>query len=53
MTDEAPMTHRSSTAIQTAALRPELKREGQLLKGDGTGSSLNGIMTQATVFDPT
>ena len=31
----------------------ELKREGQLLKGDGTGNNLNGIMTQATVFDPT
>ena len=30
----------------------ELKREGQLLKGDGTGNNLNGIMTQATVFDP-
>jgi HK97 family phage major capsid protein len=29
----------------------ELKREGQLLKGDGTGNNLNGIMTQATVFD--
>lgn len=28
----------------------ELKREGQLLKGDGTGNNLNGIMTQATVF---
>jgi len=30
----------------------ELKREGQLLKGDGTGNNLNGIMTQASVFDP-
>lgn len=30
----------------------ELKREGQILKGDGTGNNLNGIMTQATVFDP-
>jgi HK97 family phage major capsid protein len=30
----------------------ELKREGQLLKGDGLGNNLNGIMTQATVFDP-
>jgi HK97 family phage major capsid protein len=29
----------------------ELKREGQILKGDGTGNNLNGIMTQATVFD--
>jgi HK97 family phage major capsid protein len=29
----------------------ELKREGQLLKGDGTGNNLNGIMTQATVFN--
>lgn len=29
----------------------ELKREGQLLKGDGTGNNLNGIMTQATTFD--
>ncbi|MCF7541822.1 phage major capsid protein [Pseudomonas petrae] len=30
----------------------ELKREGQILKGDGTGNNLNGIMTQATTFDP-
>lgn len=29
----------------------ELKREGQLLKGDGIGNNLNGIMTQATAFD--
>jgi HK97 family phage major capsid protein len=29
----------------------ELKREGQLLKGDGTGNNLNGIMTQATVYN--
>ncbi|WP_443696150.1 phage major capsid protein [Pseudomonas sp.] len=29
----------------------ELKREGQLLKGDGTGNNLNGIMTQATTYD--
>lgn len=29
----------------------ELKREGQLLKGDGLGNNLNGIMTQATVFN--
>lgn len=29
----------------------ELKREGQLLKGDGLGNNLNGIMTQATTFN--
>ncbi|WP_434590095.1 phage major capsid protein [Pseudomonas sp. R4-83] len=29
----------------------QLKREGQLLKGDGIGNNLNGIMTQATAFD--
>lgn len=29
----------------------ELKREGQILKGDGTGNNLNGIMTQATTFN--
>lgn len=29
----------------------ELKREGQLLKGDGLGNNLNGIMTQATLFN--
>lgn len=29
----------------------ELKREGQLLKGDGIGNNLNGIMTQATLFN--
>lgn len=29
----------------------ELKREGQILKGDGTGNNLNGLMTQATLFN--
>jgi HK97 family phage major capsid protein len=28
----------------------KLKEEGQILKGDGTGNNLNGIMTQATAF---
>ncbi|MGV8944669.1 phage major capsid protein [Thermomonas sp.] len=34
-------------------LRYDLKlaEEGQILKGDGTGNNLNGIMTQATTFD--
>ncbi|MFZ5935028.1 phage major capsid protein [Pseudomonas sp. HS6-2] len=30
----------------------KLKEEGQILKGDGTGKNLNGIMTQATAFNP-
>ncbi|WP_342622642.1 phage major capsid protein [Pseudomonas alkylphenolica] len=29
----------------------KLKEEGQILKGDGTGKNLNGIMTQATTFN--
>ncbi|MDD1977127.1 phage major capsid protein [Pseudomonas tussilaginis] len=29
----------------------KLKEEGQILKGDGTGKNLNGIMTQATAFN--
>lgn len=29
------------------------KEEEQLLKGDGTGENLNGIMTQAVAYDPT
>lgn len=34
-------------------LRYDLKlaEEGQILKGDGTGNNLNGLMTQATAFD--
>lgn len=34
-------------------LRYDLKlaEEGQILKGDGSGNSLNGLMTQATAFD--
>lgn len=34
-------------------LRYDLKlaEEAQILKGDGTGNNLNGIMTQATTFD--
>lgn len=31
----------------------KLEEEGQILKGDGTGNNLNGIMTQATAFDST
>ncbi|WP_288436868.1 phage major capsid protein [uncultured Pseudomonas sp.] len=36
-------------------LRYDLKlvEEGQILKGDGTGQNLNGIMTQASAFDTT
>lgn len=30
----------------------KLEEEAQLLKGDGTGNNLNGVMTQATTFDP-
>ena len=35
-------------------LRYDLKlaEEGQILKGSGAGNNLNGIMTQATTFDP-
>lgn len=29
----------------------KLEEEAQILKGDGTGNNLNGIMTQASVFD--
>lgn len=29
----------------------KLEEEAQILKGDGTGNNLNGIMTQATTFD--
>ena len=29
----------------------KLKEEGQILKGDGTGNNLNGIMTQASAFN--
>ncbi|WP_288659533.1 MULTISPECIES: phage major capsid protein [Pseudomonas] len=29
----------------------KLKEEGQILKGDGTGKNLNGIMTQASAFN--
>lgn len=29
----------------------KLEEEGQILKGDGAGKNLNGIMTQATTFD--
>ncbi|HBJ69984.1 phage major capsid protein [Alcaligenes phenolicus] len=34
-------------------LRYDLKlaEEGQILKGDGSGNNLNGLMTQATAFD--
>lgn len=31
----------------------KLEEEGQILKGDGTGNNLNGVMTQATTFDST
>ncbi|NII53580.1 phage major capsid protein [Luteibacter sp. SG786] len=31
----------------------KLEEEAQLLKGDGTGNNLNGLMTQATAFDTT
>lgn len=29
----------------------KLEEENQILKGDGTGENLNGLMTQATVYD--
>lgn len=29
----------------------KLKEEGQILKGDGTGQNLNGLMTQASAFN--
>lgn len=31
----------------------KLEEEAQILKGDGTGENLNGLMTQATTYDPT
>lgn len=31
----------------------KLEEENQILKGDGTGENLNGLMTQATVYDAT
>lgn len=31
----------------------KLEEENQILKGDGTGENLNGLMTQATVYDDT
>ncbi|KRP71390.1 MULTISPECIES: phage major capsid protein [Pseudomonas] len=31
----------------------KLEEENQILKGDGTGENLNGLMTQATVYDNT
>lgn len=30
----------------------KLEEEAQILKGDGTGENLNGLMTQATTYDP-
>ncbi|HGX3315086.1 TPA: phage major capsid protein, partial [Pseudomonas aeruginosa] len=29
----------------------KLEEEAQILKGDGTGENLNGLMTQATTYD--
>ena len=31
----------------------KLEEEAQILKGDGTGNNLNGVMTRATTFDTT
>lgn len=31
----------------------KLEEENQILKGDGTGENLNGLMTQATIYDAT
>lgn len=53
ITDEALDDVPQLYAYIQELLRYDLKlyEEGQILKGDGTGKNLNGIMTQATAFD--
>lgn len=53
VTDEALDDVPQLYAYIQELLRYDLKltEEGQILKGDGTGQNLNGVMTQATTFD--
>lgn len=53
VTDEALADVPQLQSYIRELLRYDLKlvEEGQILKGDGTGNNLNGIMTQATAFD--
>lgn len=53
VTDEALDDVPQLMAYLQELLRYDLKleEERQILKGDGTGENLNGLMTQATVFD--
>jgi HK97 family phage major capsid protein len=55
VTDEALDDVPQLYAYIQELLRYDLKltEEGQILKGDGTGNNLNGVMTQATAFDST
>src|SRR5690606_34699629 len=53
ITDEALDDVPQLYAYIQELLRYDLKltEEGQILKGDGAGQNLNGVMTQATIFD--
>ncbi|PYD92644.1 phage major capsid protein [Pseudomonas syringae pv. pisi] len=55
VTDEALDDVPQLMAYLQELLRYDLKleEERQILKGDGTGENLNGLMTQATVYDTT
>jgi HK97 family phage major capsid protein len=55
VTDEALDDVPQLMAYLQELLRYDLKleEERQILKGDGTGENLNGLMTQATVYDAT
>lgn len=55
VTDEALDDVPQLLAYLQELLRYDLKleEERQILKGDGTGENLNGLMTQATVYDTT
>ncbi len=54
-TDEALSDVPQMLAYIRELLRYDLKleEESQILKGDGTGENLNGLMTQATTYDGT
>lgn len=53
VTDEALADVPQMLAYLRELLRYDLKleEEGQILKGDGTGENLDGLMTQATTYD--
>lgn len=55
VTDEALDDVPQLLAYLQELLRYDLKleEEAQILKGDGTGENLNGLMTQATTYDAT